>query len=359
MFTLNNTTIAGLLAVGLATPVSAQLITTFKGPCDASAAVALDATHFIVGDDEHNTLHIYRQDQPAPVASLNLANFLGTPADEESDIEDAAAIGSRIYWITSHGRNSKGKARLARQRFFATDVVPGQPPTVKPVGRAYANLLRDMLAADTLKPYRLDAAARRPPEADGGLNIEGLAATADGKLLIGLRSPLALQRALIIPLDNPAEVITGNRARFGEPILLDLGQRGIRSIERIGTSYLIVAGPTGDSGSFALYRWSGQAADAPTQIADTDLKDLRPEALFAFLDSGRVQLLSDDGGVKIGGVECKMLPTARQTFRGLDVTPAVNGEKTTKSQGAGTEQMMDGEAEPASRNSTGGAAANR
>ena len=333
MFALNNTTIAALLAISLAAPASAQQITTFNGPCDASAAVALDANHFIVGNDEHNTLHVYRQDQPASVATLNLANFLATPADEESDIEGAAAIGSRIYWITSHGRNSKGKARPGRQRFFATEVVPGQPPTVKPVGRASPDLLRDMLAAETLKPYRLDAAARRPPEADGGLNIEGLAATADGKLLIGLRNPLPQQRALLIPLDNPAEVIAGNRARFGEPILLDLGQRGIRSIERVGSSYLIVAGPPADSGSFALYRWSGQAADAATPVADIDLKDLRPEAVFAFQESGRVQLLSDDGGVKIGGVECKMLPTALQTFRGLHVTPAVNGEKITKSQG--------------------------
>ena len=314
------TTAVLLLAIAL-TPATAQQITTYKGPCDASAAVALDATHFIVGDDEHNTLHVYRQNQPAPVAALNLANFLATAADEESDIEGAAAIGTRIYWITSHGRNSKGKARPARQRFFATEIVPSQPPTVKPVGQAYGNLLRDMLAAETLKPYRLDEAARRPPEADGGLNIEGLAATADGKLLIGLRNPLPHQRALIIPLDNPDEVIAGHPARFGEHILLDLGQRGIRSIERIGTSYLIVAGPTGDKGSFALFRWSGRHGDAPTPVSGIDLGNLRPEALFAIPDSNRAQLLSDDGGVVINGIECKKLSPASQSFRSLDITP--------------------------------------
>lgn len=314
------TILAALLACTLPTPASAQQITTYSGPCDASAAVALDATHFVVGDDEHNTLHIYRQNQPAPVAALNLANFLATAADEESDIEGAAAIGNRIYWITSHGRNSKGKAQPNRQRFFATDIVPGQPPTIQPAGQAYANLLRDMLAAETLKPYRLDKAARRAPEADGGLNIEGLAATADGKLLIGLRNPLPQQRALLIPLDNPAEVIAGQPARFGEPIQLDLGQRGIRSIERIGTSYLIVGGPTGDQGSFALFRWSGQPSDAPTPIAGIDFKDLRPEALFALPDSNRVQLLSDDGGIVVEGVECKRLPVDRQWFRSLSVT---------------------------------------
>ena len=321
MTKLTSTTTAALLAFTIATPTAAQQITTFNGPCDASAAVALDASHFIVANDENNTLRIYRQGQPAPVGSLNLTNFLGTAADEESDIEGAAAIGSRIFWITSHGRNSKGKARPARQRFFATEVVPGQPPTVKPVGQAYANLLRDMLAAETLKPYRLDEAASRPPEADGGLNIEGLAATADGKLLIGLRNPLPQQRALIIPLDNPEEVIAGHPARFGEPILLDLGQRGIRSIERIGKGYLIVAGPAGDNGSFTLFRWSGVRGDAPSQISAVELKDLRPEALLAIPGGNRVQLLSDDGGVVIGGIECKKKPASDQTFRSLDLTP--------------------------------------
>jgi hypothetical protein len=320
MTKLTSTTTAALLAVTIATPTAAQQISTFNGPCDASAAVALDASHFIVANDENNTLRIYRQGQPAPVASLNLTNFLGT-ADEESDIEGAAAIGSRIFWITSHGRNSKGKARPARQRFFATEIVPGQPPTVKPIGQAYANLLRDLLAAESLKPYRLEEAARRPPEADGGLNIEGLAATADGKLLIGLRNPLPQQRALIIPLDNPDEVIAGHSAHFGEPILLDLGQRGIRSIERIGKGYLIVAGPTGDNGRFALFRWSGARGDAPSPISAVDLKDLRPEALLTIPDGNRVQLLSDDGGVVNSGIECKKMPAADQTFRSLNLVP--------------------------------------
>lgn len=315
--------VKALLALLLASalPAHAQQIIRYNGPCDASAAVALDANHFVVGDDEHNTLHIYRQDRPTPVGALNLANFLATAVDEESDIEGAAAIGNRIYWITSHGRNSKGKARPARQRFFATEIVPGQPPTVKPVGQAYGDLLRDMLTAETLKPYRLDEATRLAPEADGGLNIEGLAATADGKLLIGLRSPLSQQRALIIPLDNPEQVIARQRARFGVPLELDLGKRGIRSIELISGSYLIVAGPTADKGSFALYRWSGRREDAPAPVPGIDFGRLRPEALFAIPDSHRVQLLSDDGGIVIDGIECKKLPAAGQTFRSLNLAP--------------------------------------
>jgi len=154
-----------LVAAGLPAHSGAQPPATYSGPCDASAAVALDAAYFVVGDDERNTLHVYRQGQAQAVGSLDLSKFLATDVDEESDIEGAAAVGTRIYWITSHGRNSKGKARPSRHRFFAIEVLPGQPPTLKPVGQAYVDLLRDMTEADTLKPYRLGDAAR-PREAD-------------------------------------------------------------------------------------------------------------------------------------------------------------------------------------------------
>ena len=83
---------------------------------------------------------------------------------------------------------------------------------------------------------------------------------------------------------------------------------------------MIAAGPVADAGSFALFRWSGRAGEAATMITGIDLRDLRPEALFAIPGSKGVQLLSDDGGIKVGGVECKKLPAGRQRFRSLTVT---------------------------------------
>ena len=302
-------------------PGIAQEVSTYRGPCDASAAVALDADHFVVGNDETDTLTIYRRGTSVAVGSLPLSKFLGGKARVESDIEGAAIIGTRIYWITSHGRSHRGKAEPHRRRIFATDVRPGQPPSLVPVGEPYAGLLRDIEDAESLKPYELADAARLAAEAEGGLNIEGLAAAPDGSLLIGLRNPLPHQRALVVPLENPGEVIEGKRARLGAPIELDLDHRGIRSIEWVGASYLLVAGPTADSGSFAMYRWSGKPGDAPMLLAGIDLKDLRPEALFAIPGTNRVQVLSDDGGVMIDGVDCKKLPAGRQSFRSLIVTP--------------------------------------
>ena len=103
--------LALLLSTGLLAQSGAQPVSTYHGPCDASAAVALDAGHFVVGDDEQNMLYIYRRGQAQAIASLNLSKFLDTGSNQESDIEGAAAVGQRIYWISSHGRDGKGKAR--------------------------------------------------------------------------------------------------------------------------------------------------------------------------------------------------------------------------------------------------------
>ncbi|WP_457423279.1 DUF3616 domain-containing protein [Roseateles sp. P5_E7] len=303
-----------LAALLLISASAAGAQTRYEGLCDASAAVALDARHFIVADDEHNKLSVYQRGTAKRVGQVDL-KFL--KADKESDLEGSAQVGKRIYWIASHARNSAGEPRPDRQRFFATEIVG---TTVEPVGKPYTGLLADLLATPALAPLKLAEAAGRAAEAEGGLNIEGLAAAADGSLLIALRNPIPQGRAILIPLLNPAELVDGKGpARFGAAIRLDLGGRGLRSIERVSTTYLIAAGPPADAGTFAIYRWSGKAADAPTPVK-LDLGTLRPEALFAWPD-GQVTLLSDDGGVMFGKKACKDADKAKRSFRTFDFKP--------------------------------------
>ncbi len=262
----------------------------------------------------------FRRGVPEAVGTLALADFLGT-GKRESDIEGAARVSDRIYWIASHGRNKDGKERSERYRFFATDIRPGTtPPGLVPAARPYRGLIDDLRSAPTFKAFRLDAAARLAPEAPGGLNIEGLAAMPDGRLLIGLRNPIPNSKALLVPLENPAGAVNGERARFGGPIVLNLRGRGVRSIEQVGGAYFIVAGPTAENGPFSLYRWSGKAAEAPMLTRGVDLSGLRPEALLE-LPGGGLQLLSDDGGVQTGGVACKDRAPSAQAFRSVIVTP--------------------------------------
>ncbi|NHZ37513.1 DUF3616 domain-containing protein [Massilia rubra] len=288
---------------------------TYRGMCDASAAAALGEDLFVVANDERNQLKIYRRGVADAVQVLDLSDFLGTKKNKESDLEGAATIGDRIYWITSHGRNKKGEVQERRFRFFATEAGKGKGKALlEPVGQAYSGLLDDMIAAEQLKKYPLAQAAGLTPEADGAFNIEGLAATPEGTLLIGLRNPAPEGKALVVHLLNPEKVVEGERAELGEAFELDLGGLAIRSMELVGLAYMIVAGPPADHGEFALYRWSGKSGDAPEQLVHEDFDDVRPEALFAIPGTRKVQILSDDGGPHV-----KEIAEEEQTFRSITV----------------------------------------
>ncbi|UOD30823.1 DUF3616 domain-containing protein [Massilia violaceinigra] len=294
---------------------------TYRGMCDASAAAALGEDLFVVANDERNQLKIYQRGVADAVEVVDLSDFLGTRKNKESDLEGAATIGERIYWITSHGRNKKGEVQERRFRFFATEAgkrngkADGKDGArLQPVGKAYSGLLDDMIASEQLKKYPLAQASGMTPEADGAFNIEGLAATPEGTLLIGLRNPAPEGKALVVHLLNPEKVVEGGRAEFGEAFELDLGGMAIRSMELVGLAYMIVAGPPADHGEFALYRWSGKAGDAPEQLVHEDFDDVRPEALFAIPGTRKVQILSDDGGPHV-----KEMAEEEQTFRSITV----------------------------------------
>lgn len=291
---------------------------SYAGIAEASAAVALDERHFVVAEDECNTLLVYARGQAMPVGKpIDLAAFLKTE-DKASDLEGGAIVGDVVYWISSHSLPKSGKPRAWRKQFFATTVSRSTSvPTLHPHGQPYTGLLDDMIKARTLRDLKLADAARRLPEEPGGLNIEGLAAGKAGGLLIGFRNPLIEGKAPVVPLKNPAEVVQGDRARFDTPILLDLAGRGIRSIDRVGDHYLIVAGPVADAGTFALFRWSGSARDAPALQYELP-SGFSPEALVPVAGSKDVDLLSDDGSTQ-AAVACGSATKAKQMFRTIRV----------------------------------------
>ena len=69
----------------------AQTPARYEGLCDASAAIALDARHFVVASDEVNTLFIFDRDRPEVVGRVALDGFLRT-GDSEADLESAGRI---------------------------------------------------------------------------------------------------------------------------------------------------------------------------------------------------------------------------------------------------------------------------
>lgn len=311
----------------------ADIPIVYYGSSDASAAVSLSKDLFVVADDENNVLRVYKAGHSSlPVYSYDLTEFLeASPDRPEADIEGAAMVGDVVYWISSHGRNKDGKMRPGRYRFFATSVkVKDSSISIKPVGVVCKSLIHEMIKSGATQKLGLDDVTQlganlknkqreRLAPKDEGLNIESLCATPDGKTLyIGFRNPQFFDReasrkdAIIVPLLNCTEVIEkGKRAEFGEPVLLDLGGLGIRSMEysRFHKTYFIVAGAHDEAAEFVLYKWGGKREEHPAAVKkfDAEPDDFTPEALVVFEESGGLFVLSDDGSVAVdvsGTAEC-------------------------------------------------------
>ena len=188
--------VAAAVAIVISPAATAQptnQIFIYREACDGSAAAALGQNEFAVADDDSNVLRIYRIEQTKPAWSLPIDKFLGAPPKKkggfkEADIEGAARIGDRIYWIGSHGRDSKGNAEPSRARFFATRVVmnPGER-RLEAVGSELTMVcetrcLRNQSLRLDCEVLRTRQEEQRPRagSSDNGFNIEGLASTADG-----------------------------------------------------------------------------------------------------------------------------------------------------------------------------------
>lgn len=315
-----------LLGVGALLPereAIRQRVVVFEGMCDASGAVELSERLLVVADDEDNVLRTYDVERGGPpLSSVDVSPALGLPLRgkkrpraPELDLEAATRQGDRAYWLTSHGRNSEGRLRPERYRFFATKVAR---EGVRPMGRPYERLLDDLLAEPRLAPFRLEEAAARAPKEPGGLNIEGLTATPTGELLLAFRNPIPEGRALLVPLRNAGEMVEGKeevRARFGTPVLLDLGGNGVRSLSWWRGRYLIVGGPYASGGTSRLYEWDGKGQP---KLLPIDLGGFNPEGFFTPESRDEILLLSDDGERAVDGVPCKKLKDpSKKRFRGI------------------------------------------
>jgi hypothetical protein len=306
---------------------------TYSATCDGSAGVALNDGYFLnFNDEDQRALAYERGKNGGPVSTVDFTNDLALAPGEEADIEDATRVSGRIYVITSHGRNSDGKLRRARHRFFAIDV---DETTLSFAGMTQA-LLDNMLdSANWTAPdasllqilkdaSRLDKAtvAKLAPEKEG-INIEGLAAWPSAqhpnRLAIGLRNPRWNNAAIVVTLLNPDEVVTGATAKFGQAHALDLGGLGIRSLTAQDGGLFVLAGPSdGASGPFSVYTWDG--VSAATALVALPQSEGSPEALLLYEGTRYLQVLVDQGDKSVGGVVCKDAATNDRSFSDVVVS---------------------------------------
>ena len=317
------------------------------GVSDASTAIRLDANWMLVGDDENQSLRIFsRTTSGAAAKAIDMNPFLGltdlyndgTP--REVDIEGSTRVGNRLYWIGSYSHAYNGESRTNRGRIFATDLSgTGSNSVVKFIGR-YDFFKSDLIIWDESGAHgkdpnyyglaASDADGVDPKSPDGrGFNIEGLcmAPGSSTTAFIGFRAPQippgARATALVVVVTNFTKLAISRAgpgtARFGAPIELDLGGRGIRSIEGNSSGYVIIAGPPGVAtgippSDFRLYTWTGNATNAP-QERDADLSGFNPEGIVQlptgnWTSNSLVEILSDNGITVFYGdaVEAKHLP---------------------------------------------------
>ena len=270
-------------------PQSSEDSIIFRGVCDGSAAVKLNDETILVAYDEKNTLFAFSITGGLPVASVDLAAMLNLKTAGEMDIEAATVSDKHIWWTGSHSLDKKGADAPNRHMLFATNIPAADLGDLMLVTQP-VDLIAVLLRSKKVTKVLTDDARNRLPK-EGGINIEGLAAAADGGLLVGFRSPLSGSdgssgNALVVkllPVQGMFEVQEVN--------LLDLADRGIRDIVKYGNGYMIVAGPVAPAGEFALYTWDGYTR--PVQAMN--LNDLNAEGI---LDLGSHWLiLSDDGKV--------------------------------------------------------------
>jgi hypothetical protein len=314
-----NTTDATLkyaVSVASGTPTTTRY---YAGSSDASTEQAVGNGYMLVGDDENQALRLYDTTVSGPpVNSFDFSNLLNLPAQKEVDIEASARAGNIIYWMGSESNNSDGSVRPSRDRVFATQVNgTGSSTTLTFLGY-YDQLKEDLLNWDAANGnqfnFAADAAPGVPSEgSNAAFNIEGLefAPGSTSTAYVSFRAPIVgpNNQALIVPVTNFDQLTGGNpgttHATFGAPILLNLGGRGIREIQKnADNQYLIIAGPAVDGGpnTEALYTWDGVGADAP-QLRSTDLTP--PNSVGPYegvvgvpdplTDASQLELVADSG----------------------------------------------------------------
>jgi hypothetical protein len=318
-----------------ATSVTPNTTRFHTGASDASTAIAIDSNYMLVGDDESQVLRLYNRNQSGLALNgfdftsfLGLTDTSGSGALREVDIEAATRLNNTIYWTGSNSNSSGGDYRPNRDRLFATQISgTGANTTLSYQGR-YDFLEQDVTAWDRNNGHGLGAnylgltASATPgviPESINGYNIEGLALAPDNTTAyVAFRAPLepASNRsdALIIQVTNFTSLLsstgggTQGSATFGAPILLDLGGRGIREIQRNASNqYVIIAGSTGSTtgtapNDFRLFTWTGNPTDAP-ELRSANLTALNTGGSFEsivavpdnFTSTSQLQLLTDNG----------------------------------------------------------------
>ena len=126
-----------------------------------------------------------------------------------------------------------------------------------------------------------------------------------------LSQPHPRGQALLVPLLNPREVVRGQRARLGDPVLLDLGRAGDPLAVLVARALPDHRrGDHGDGGTSHLYTWSGRGP--PRGCPAVDLRASTPRRSSPPRTGTTSCVFSDDGGVRSTACAARTSRTRRR-----------------------------------------------
>ena len=264
-----------------------------------------DGRFLVVEDEKKHPFSLVTIKADGSVSSTALSPGLLQADNDFWKMDDLEALAldkaGYLYALTSHSRDADGddkksRAKLVRfrlegERVVASVVVKG---------------LKHALAA--AHPLLAHAAEIRDVKNDGGLNIEAMEISPDNssgqqRLLIGFRSPLLDNRAIIASVENPAAIFeAGDAPRIAAKLeTLDLDGNGIRGMSYIPAlrGYLVISGPVArEQVHFQLWFWSGQSGEPARRVTVPGLPGFEhAEGVTPAIINGkqRIMIVSDDG----------------------------------------------------------------
>ena len=162
-------------------------------------------------------------------------------------------LNNTIYWIGSI-------AEQERSVVFTTDLSGTGATSTLTYGDQYKGLRDDILDWDANNEHGIGANYFNlsSDNADGSfLEVEALALAPNSTTTayIGIRNATSANKAIVIPVTNFTSLpgMSTGSATFGDPILLDLEGRSLRSMECNENGCVLIGGPFNSQLDFKLF----------------------------------------------------------------------------------------------------------
>ena len=279
-----------------------QGLRQFSANYEPSGAQQLpDGRIVIVEDESRHALSVLTISNDGDMLPKSLtAELKKSKLGKLNDLEGVTADNAGyIYAITSHSPKASGKRTDAREKLvrFKLD---GE----KIIQAGVIANLRDAISSkhSALK----DATQVADVKDDSGFSIEGLSFDrTKEELLIGLRSPVINDNAVIVVLQNPDTAFAKKKKPkiASELIYLDLGKGGIRGMtydDKLDGYFILSRREDKKKKLFRLWFWDGDRSHSPRHVqiqGDNDIKHAEGITPIRHNGEERLLIVFDDGSV--------------------------------------------------------------